>query len=54
MALDLVPLWTILLGLAVFYYVVFDGLILASACFMGARRRGARHRNEFGRASLGR
>lgn len=28
MALDLVPLWTILLGLAVFYYVVFDGFDL--------------------------
>jgi cytochrome d ubiquinol oxidase subunit II len=28
MALDLVPLWTLLLGLAVFHYVVFDGFDL--------------------------
>jgi cytochrome bd ubiquinol oxidase subunit II len=28
MALDLVPIWTLLLGLAVFYYVVFDGFDL--------------------------
>ena len=28
MAFDLVPLWTILLGLVVFYYVVFDGFDL--------------------------
>jgi len=28
MVLDLVPLWTVLLGLAVFYYVVFDGFDL--------------------------
>ena len=32
MVLDLVPLWTVLLGLAVFYYVVFDGSTWASAC----------------------
>src|SRR5579885_2724888 len=28
MVLDLVPIWTILLALAVFYYVVFDGFDL--------------------------
>src|SRR4029077_2133511 len=28
MVLDLVPVWTVLLGLAVFYYVVFDGFDL--------------------------
>ena len=28
MALDLVPIWTALLALAVFYYVVFDGFDL--------------------------
>src|SRR3954447_5622433 len=28
MVLDLVPIWTILLGLAVFHYVVFDGFDL--------------------------
>ena len=56
MVLDLVPLWTILLGLGVFYYVVFDGFDLGRrhALRPGARRRGARHRDEFDRAGLGR
>jgi cytochrome d ubiquinol oxidase subunit II len=35
MALDLVPLWTILLGLAVFYYVVFDGFDLGVGMLSG-------------------
>ena len=35
MALDLVPLWTILLGLAVFYYVVFDGFDLGVGMLYG-------------------
>jgi cytochrome d ubiquinol oxidase subunit II len=35
MALDLVPLWTLLLGLAVFYYVVFDGFDLGVGILFG-------------------
>jgi len=35
MVLDLVPLWTILLGLAVFYYVVFDGFDLGVGMLHG-------------------
>jgi cytochrome bd ubiquinol oxidase subunit II len=35
MALDLVPLWTVLLGLAVFYYVVFDGFDLGVGMLYG-------------------
>ena len=35
MALDLVPLWTVLLGLAVFYYVVFDGFDLGVGILHG-------------------
>src|ERR1700751_3821436 len=38
MALDLVPLWTILLGLAVFYYVVFDGFDLGVGRIYGFLR----------------
>src|SRR5215467_430175 len=41
MALDLVPLWTILLGLAVFYYVVFDGLDLGVGILYGFARNEA-------------
>src|SRR6186997_123252 len=35
MALDLVPVWTLLLGLAVFYYVVFDGFDLGVGILYG-------------------
>ena len=35
MVLDLVPLWTALLGLAVFYYVVFDGFDLGVGMLYG-------------------
>ena len=35
MVLDLVPLWTILIGLAVFYYVVFDGFDLGVGMLYG-------------------
>src|SRR6202008_1479388 len=35
MVLDLVPLWTILLGLAVFYSVVFDGFDLGVGMLSG-------------------
>ncbi len=35
MMLDLVPLWTVLLGLAVFYYVVFDGFDLGVGALYG-------------------
>jgi len=35
MALDLVPLWTALLALAVFYYVVFDGFDLGVGMLYG-------------------
>lgn len=35
MALDLVPLWTALLALAVFYYVVFDGFDLGVGILYG-------------------
>lgn len=35
MVLDLVPLWTALLGLAVFYYVVFDGFDLGVGILYG-------------------
>jgi cytochrome d ubiquinol oxidase subunit II len=35
MVLDLVPLWTVLLGLAVFYYVVFDGFDLGVGMLYG-------------------
>src|SRR5262249_56742161 len=39
MALDLVPLWTILLALAVFYYVVFDGFDLGVGMLYGLAPR---------------
>jgi len=35
MLLDLVPIWTVLLGLAVFYYVVFDGFDLGVGMLYG-------------------
>jgi cytochrome bd ubiquinol oxidase subunit II len=35
MVLDLVPVWTVLLGLAVFYYVVFDGFDLGVGILYG-------------------
>src|SRR5215467_11046728 len=35
MVLDLVPLWTALLALAVFYYVVFDGFDLGVGILHG-------------------
>lgn len=35
MVLDLVPLWTVLLGLAAFYYVVFDGFDLGVGMLYG-------------------
>ena len=35
MALDLVPIWTILIALAVFYYVVFDGFDLGVGILYG-------------------
>ena len=38
MPFDLVPLWTILLGLAVFYYVVFDGFDLGVGMLYGLAR----------------
>ena len=38
MALDLVPLWTALIGLAVFYYVVFDGFDLGVGMLYGLLR----------------
>ena len=38
MVLDLVPLWTLLLGLAVFYYVVFDGFDLGVGMLYGLVR----------------
>jgi cytochrome d ubiquinol oxidase subunit II len=38
MVLDLVPLWTFLLGLAVFYYVVFDGFDLGVGMLYGLVR----------------
>jgi cytochrome d ubiquinol oxidase subunit II len=41
MVLDLVPLWTILLALAVFYYVVFDGFDLGVGMLYGLLREGA-------------
>jgi cytochrome bd-type quinol oxidase subunit 2 len=30
--LDFVPLWTVILGLAVFFYVLLDGFDSASEC----------------------
>jgi cytochrome d ubiquinol oxidase subunit II len=39
MVLDLVPLWTILLALAVFHYVVFDGFDLGVGILYGFVRR---------------
>src|SRR4051794_30765839 len=35
MMLDLVPIWTLLLALAVFYYVVFDGFDLGVGILYG-------------------
>src|SRR5579871_743740 len=35
MVLDLVPVWTLLLALAVFYYVVFDGFDLGVGMLHG-------------------
>ena len=35
---DLVPLWTIILGLGVFFYVLLDGSISASAFSTASRR----------------
>jgi cytochrome bd ubiquinol oxidase subunit II len=41
MVLDLVPVWTVLLGLAVFYYVVFDGFDLGVGMLYGFVRNEA-------------
>jgi cytochrome d ubiquinol oxidase subunit II len=41
MVLDLVPLWTALLALAVFYYVVFDGFDLGVGMLYGFARNEA-------------
>jgi cytochrome d ubiquinol oxidase subunit II len=41
MVLDLVPIWTALLALAVFYYVVFDGFDLGVGILYGLVRREA-------------
>src|SRR5262249_15670139 len=38
MGFDLVPLWTILVGVAVFYYVVFDGFDLGVGMLYGLVR----------------
>jgi cytochrome d ubiquinol oxidase subunit II len=38
MILDLVPIWTLILGLAVFYYVVFDGFDLGVGILSGFAR----------------
>src|SRR5690348_6392279 len=38
MVLDLVPIWTILIALAVFYYVVFDGFDLGVGILYGFAR----------------
>ena len=38
MVLDLVPIWTVLIGLAVFYYVVFDGFDLGVGILYGFAR----------------
>jgi cytochrome bd ubiquinol oxidase subunit II len=38
MVLDLVPIWTVLIGLAVFYYVVFDGFDLGVGMLSGFAR----------------
>jgi cytochrome d ubiquinol oxidase subunit II len=35
MLIDLVPIWTPILGLAVFYYVVFDGFDLGVGILSG-------------------
>src|ERR1700741_4696812 len=42
MVLDLVPIWTVILGLAVFYYVVFDGFVLGVGILYGVAAAEAR------------
>ena len=42
MVLDLVPIWTVILGLAVFYYVVFDGFDLGVGILYGVASAEAR------------
>ncbi len=56
MVLDLVPIWTVLLGLAVFYYVVFDGFDLGVGILYGFVRDDASGAtcDELDRADLGR
>ncbi len=44
MVLDLVPVWTVLLALAVFYYVVFDGFDLGVGMLYGFARDDASRR----------
>ena len=44
MVLDLVPIWTALLALAVFYYVVFDGFDLGVGMLYGFVRSEASRR----------
>ena len=41
MVLDLVPIWTVLIALAVFYYVVFDGFDLGVGILYGFLRHDA-------------
>src|SRR3569623_641192 len=41
MVLDLVPVWTILIALAVFYFVVFDGFDLGVGILYGFARNEA-------------
>ena len=55
MMIDLVPLWTALLALAVFYYVVFDGFDLGVGILYGFAPDEARTcpRHELHRANLG-
>ena len=54
--LDFVPIWTVILGLGVFFYVLLDGFDLGVGILYGfAPRHGvAQHGDELDRADLGR
>ena len=55
MLIDLVPIWTLILGLAVFYYVVFDGFDLGVGILSGLVSPEWRAADdELGRAGVGR
>lgn len=53
---DFVPVWTLILGAGIFYYVLFDGFDLGVGMLYGVMpdARVPQYRNEYDRAGVGR